>query len=153
MNQSERQDAIRSRLDALGACSYPDLAEWLGMPLESIPRLLAGCRAGGYAVGYFESWNLESLQGVLDAAEQTRSLVIVGFNGEFLSGTGRLVPERLALHGALGKAAAESSSVFACLERPMTARHLGIAEALREAIAEEMSRDQRVFCIGEDIAV
>ena len=35
----------------------------------------------------------------------------------------------------------------------MTTRHLGIAEALREAIAEEMTRDDRVFCIGEDIAV
>lgn len=81
------------------------------MPLESIPRLLAGCRAGGYAVGYFESWNLESLQGVLDAAEQTRSPVIVGFSGEFLSGRERLAPERLALYGALGRAAAEASSV------------------------------------------
>ena len=26
-------------------------------------------RRGGYAIGYFEAWNLESLQGVLDAAE------------------------------------------------------------------------------------
>jgi pyruvate dehydrogenase E1 component beta subunit len=33
------------------------------------------------------------------------------------------------------------------------AKRLGIAEALREAIAEEMERDERVFCIGEDIAV
>jgi pyruvate/2-oxoglutarate/acetoin dehydrogenase E1 component len=32
-------------------------------------------------------------------------------------------------------------------------KRMGIAEALREAIAEEMERDQRVFCIGEDIAV
>ncbi len=32
-------------------------------------------------------------------------------------------------------------------------KRLGIAEALREAIAEEMRRDERVFCIGEDIAV
>ena len=32
-------------------------------------------------------------------------------------------------------------------------RRLGIAEALREAISEEMERDERVFCIGEDIAV
>ena len=32
-------------------------------------------------------------------------------------------------------------------------KQLGIAEALREAIAEEMERDQRVFCLGEDIAV
>ena len=29
----------------------------------------------------------------------------------------------------------------------------GIAEALRDAIAEEMQRDERVFCIGEDIGV
>jgi pyruvate/2-oxoglutarate/acetoin dehydrogenase E1 component len=29
----------------------------------------------------------------------------------------------------------------------------GIAESLRDAIAEEMQRDERVFCIGEDIAV
>jgi pyruvate/2-oxoglutarate/acetoin dehydrogenase E1 component len=32
-------------------------------------------------------------------------------------------------------------------------KRMGIAEALREAIAEEMDRDERVFCIGEDIAV
>jgi pyruvate dehydrogenase E1 component beta subunit len=35
----------------------------------------------------------------------------------------------------------------------MTNRRLGIAEALREAIAEEMRRDDRVFCIGEDIGI
>ena len=29
----------------------------------------------------------------------------------------------------------------------------GIAESLRDAIAEEMERDETVFCIGEDIAV
>src|SRR5215212_7250881 len=36
---------------------------------------------------------------------------------------------------------------------PSTARRLSVAEALREAIAEEMERDQTVFCMGEDIAV
>jgi ketose-bisphosphate aldolase len=81
------------------------------MPLESIERLMCRCREGGYAVGYFESWNLESLQGVLDAAEQTRSPIIVGFNGEFLSRDGRLAAERLALYAAMGKAAAESARV------------------------------------------
>ena len=81
------------------------------MPLVSIPQLMSACQAGSYAVGYFESWNLESLQGVLDAAEQTRSPVIVGFNGEFLSHAGRLASERLALYGALGRAAAESATV------------------------------------------
>ena len=32
-------------------------------------------------------------------------------------------------------------------------KRLSIAEALREAIAEEMRRDERVICIGEDIGV
>jgi ketose-bisphosphate aldolase len=81
------------------------------MPLESIARLMAESASGGYAVGYFESWNLASLQGVLDAAEQTRAPVIVGFNGEFLSLPHRLTSERLALYGALGRAAAVSSTV------------------------------------------
>ena len=81
------------------------------MPLESVPHLLRDCQAGGYAVGYFESWNLESLQGVIDAAEHTRSPVVIGFNGEFLGSQQRLASERLILYGALGSAAARSSSV------------------------------------------
>jgi pyruvate dehydrogenase E1 component beta subunit len=32
-------------------------------------------------------------------------------------------------------------------------KHLSIAEALREGIAEEMDRNPRVFCLGEDIGV
>jgi ketose-bisphosphate aldolase len=102
------------------------------MPLESIARLLAGCRGGGYAVGYFESWNLESLQGVLDAAEQTRSPVIVGFNGEFLSRPDRLTAERLMVYAALGRAAAASASVPCGLifnECPREAWVLGAVDA------------------------
>ena len=80
------------------------------MPLEPIGAMMGRAAAGGYAVGYFESWNLESLQGVVDAAEQTASPIILGFNGAFLSGP-RAAPERLELYAALGRAAAESSSV------------------------------------------
>jgi len=32
-------------------------------------------------------------------------------------------------------------------------RVLTVAEALREAIVEEMERDKSVFCIGEDIGI
>ena len=81
------------------------------MPLRPVPELLHAALARGYALGYFESWNLESLQGVIEAAEQTRSPVIIGFNGEFLTHSERLAPERLAWYGALGRAAAESASV------------------------------------------
>jgi pyruvate/2-oxoglutarate/acetoin dehydrogenase E1 component len=35
----------------------------------------------------------------------------------------------------------------------MSAKRIGIAEALREGIAEEMRRDPKVFCIGEDIGI
>ena len=35
----------------------------------------------------------------------------------------------------------------------MTMKRLSIAEALRECIRAEMRRDDRVFCIGEDIAI
>src|SRR5690348_10878170 len=81
------------------------------MPLEPVGRIVGEAAAGGYAVGYFESWNLESLQGVIDAAERTRSPVLLGFNGEFLSRPGRETDERLVLYAALGRAAAESAEV------------------------------------------
>ncbi|OJW13097.1 MAG: hypothetical protein BGO49_20035 [Planctomycetales bacterium 71-10] len=67
--------------------------------------------AGGYALGYFESWNLDSLAGVIDAAEQAGSPTIVGFNGAFLSDPGRKCEERLSWYAALGRAAAESAAV------------------------------------------
>ncbi len=81
------------------------------MPLEAIGPMMRRAVEGRYAVGYFESWNLESLQGVIDAAEETRSPIIIGFNGDFLSRPTRLAAERLAWYAALGRAAAESASV------------------------------------------
>lgn len=81
------------------------------MPLKPAMELILRARAQGYAVGYFESWNLESLQGVLDAAEKTRSPVIIGVNGEFLSRRSRLAQEELAWHAALYRTAAESAAV------------------------------------------
>ena len=81
------------------------------MPLVSVAGMVKAAMAGAYAVGYFESWSLESLQGVIDAAEAARSPVLIGFNGEFLSRPGRLATERLAWYAALGRAAAESSTV------------------------------------------
>jgi pyruvate/2-oxoglutarate/acetoin dehydrogenase E1 component/TPP-dependent pyruvate/acetoin dehydrogenase alpha subunit len=47
----------------------------------------------------------------------------------------------------------ESETQAVLPEVPGGGRRLGIAEALREAIAEEMRRDPSVFCMGEDIAV
>jgi ketose-bisphosphate aldolase len=81
------------------------------MSIESVTLMMERAVAGGYAVGYFESWNLESLQGVIDASEQTRSPIMVGFNGDFLSHHCSTDVKRLSWYGALGRAAAESVSV------------------------------------------
>jgi ketose-bisphosphate aldolase len=81
------------------------------MPLTPISSLFADAMRGNYAIGYFESWNIESLQGTIEAAEMTRSPVIIGFNGEFLTHADRISIENLDLWGALGKAAAEASAV------------------------------------------
>ena len=42
------------------------------MSCHPVLELIDAAHRQGHAVGYFESWNLESLQGVIDAAEQTR---------------------------------------------------------------------------------
>lgn len=81
------------------------------MPLEAVQDLTQHAYRTGYAIGYFESWNLESLEGVIDAAEHTRSPIIIGFNGEFLSAPTRGAAENLAWYAALGRAAAESARV------------------------------------------
>ena len=81
------------------------------MSLEPISDMMRHARLHKYAVGYFESWSIDSVYGVIDAAETMRSPVIIGFNGKFLSHADRTETERLGLYGALGKAAAEGASV------------------------------------------
>ena len=43
--------------------------------------LLEAARSGGYAVGYFETWDLYSLEAALRAAEAARAPAILGFGG------------------------------------------------------------------------
>ena len=68
-----------------------------------------------YAVGYFESWNLESLLAVVDAAEKTRSPVIIGFNGTFLGNDERNVAENIYHYGSLCRTIAEQTPVLISL--------------------------------------
>lgn len=81
------------------------------MALESIAKLLQHATAHEYAVGYFESWSLESIQGVIDAAERTRSPIIIGFNGEWLADRDGATFGELRLYAAIGRAAAEQARV------------------------------------------
>ncbi|MCC7355597.1 MAG: class II fructose-bisphosphate aldolase [Anaerolineae bacterium] len=80
------------------------------MPLVTYSDILRAARAGGYAVGYFESWDSYSLEAVVEAAEEECSGVIIGFgcsmgnpvwfaNGglEELATLGRLAVKRMSV--------------------------------------------------------
>jgi fructose/tagatose bisphosphate aldolase len=79
--------------------------------LKAIYQMMNDAQVGKYAVGYFESWNFESLQGVIDAAERTQSPVIIGFSGDFLSQRAGATEEDLSAYGAMGRAIAEQARV------------------------------------------
>ncbi len=82
------------------------------MGLVSMATMLKKARNGKYAVGFFESWNLESLKAVIIAAEETRSPVIIGFNAGILTSPKRVLdPENLEYFGAMGKIAARGADV------------------------------------------
>jgi fructose/tagatose bisphosphate aldolase len=96
----------------------------------------------GYAVGYFESWNMESLLAVADAAEAVRSPVILGFSGISLPHPVRTVKEHLADYYALGTAVCDRLPVPACLLFNESARFDWVAEAVQLGFGLVMFTDE-----------
>jgi fructose/tagatose bisphosphate aldolase len=84
------------------------------MPQVQFAEMMAAAEFGGYAVGYFESWNLESLLAVADAATTMRSPVILGFSGIHLPST-EPEKDRLRVFASLAAAVCQSLPVPACL--------------------------------------
>ena len=84
------------------------------MPLVPFPELMADARDGGYAVGYFEPWDLGSLLAVLRGAEQARSPVVAGFSGIFLPTLLRSDMTHLAAFARSGRLACEGSRIPVC---------------------------------------
>src|SRR6478735_6740931 len=85
------------------------------MTLVPFNTLMNDAMVGGYAVGYFESWNLESLLAVADAADAVRSPVILGFSGIYLPHPDRRVRDPLAAYAAMALAVGRGLSVPCCL--------------------------------------
>jgi ketose-bisphosphate aldolase len=71
------------------------------MPIASLHDILHDAQRGCYGVPYCESWNLESAQAVIEAAERVKSPAIVGFNGGFLQHPDRRQPENLAWYAGM----------------------------------------------------
>lgn len=85
------------------------------MSLVSFAELMRAAERGQYAVGYFESWNYESLVAVADAAEQTGSPVLLGFSGIYLAHPHRRTREYLDDYFPFAYQIASHISVPACL--------------------------------------
>lgn len=84
------------------------------MPMASFRELMDRAEKGGYAAGYFESWDLQSLSAVADAAEAVRSPVILGFSGMYMASPRCQVRERVSMYAAMVADACRSVSVPAC---------------------------------------
>jgi ketose-bisphosphate aldolase len=85
------------------------------MSLVHFSELTRHADKHAYAVGYFESWNMESLLAVADAAEHARSPVILGFSGIYLPHPDREVFDRLGDYAALAFEVGRRLSVPCCL--------------------------------------
>jgi ketose-bisphosphate aldolase len=76
------------------------------MVASDLTRLLRDAQAGGYAIGYFEVWNLESTRALVEVAEEEKAPLIVGFNGGLIG-----EHDGLEYYAALARAAVEKSRV------------------------------------------
>ena len=81
------------------------------MTLVSMKSLMNHALTNKYAVGYFEAWNMDSILAVIDAAEKTKSPIIIGFGGQFIGSRKRIIKENIYHYGALGKSIAENTKV------------------------------------------
>ena len=121
-------------------------------------RLMAHARGAGYATGYFECWNLESALAVADAAEATRSPVLLGFSGIYLSHPERLRAERPGLNAALGLEVCRRMSVPASLVFNESADPDRVMQAIRDGYGmvmfsnEDLSPDEQIDQIREIVA-
>lgn len=123
------------------------------MPLVPFNELMAAAKQGGYAVGYFESWNVESLLAVADAAEAARSPVIVGFSGIYLPHPDRLLTDPLEVYAAMGLATCRKLAVPAALVFNESPRLDWVAAAIDAGFNlvmfsdEALDQDRQVDCI------
>lgn len=81
------------------------------MALVNMSNILKCAFEHKFAVGFFESFNMESTQAVLDAAEQMNSPVIIGFSGVFTNSPKREIKENINDYGAMACSMAKNAKV------------------------------------------
>ena len=81
------------------------------MSRVAVNELMKHAKEHKYAVGYFESWNLESTLAVVRAAENMKSPVIIGVCGTYLGEPKRAYKESLTVYQAMLAQIAEEATV------------------------------------------
>ena len=84
------------------------------MAETSFSELMKDAEEGKYAVGYFETWTMESLEAAADAAEKCGSPVILGFSGICLPHPERVRTDDLSHYASLLQSVVSSLKVPAC---------------------------------------
>lgn len=81
------------------------------MSRVSVKELMKHALENKYAVGYFESWSLESTLAVVRAAENVKSPVMIGVCGTYIGEPKRKYKESLTVYHAMLAQIAEEASV------------------------------------------
>jgi fructose/tagatose bisphosphate aldolase len=123
------------------------------MPLVHFRDLMAAAEAGNYAVGYFESWDLVSLLAVADAAEATRSPVVLGFSGLYLSHPDRIAKDPLGTYATMGLAVCSQLSVPATLLFNESPDEVAVLEAAGLGFGLVMYSDETLDARSQRIRV
>jgi fructose/tagatose bisphosphate aldolase len=114
------------------------------MPLVSFDDLMGAAADGNYAVGYFESWDKHSLLAVADAAKLTRSPVLLGFSGYYLSHPERIARDPLSVYAALGREVCQRLPVPAALVYNESPDMASVLEAAGLGFSLVMYSDERL---------
>ena len=104
--------------------------------------MIAAAERGGYAVGYFECWSLESLLAAAAAAERLRSPVILGYSGIQAASPLRCAADPAAVLAAMGRELIRTLSVPACLLFNESPDYQAVVQAVRLGFGLVMYTDE-----------
>ena len=119
------------------------------MSLVSFQDLMKEAESGTYAVGYFESWNLESLLAVADAATRMRSPVILGFSGIHVPDIELGNGDRLSVYAALGKELCRQLPVASCLLFNESPHYDWVIKAIQVGFGLVMFTDENLNALDQ----
>jgi fructose/tagatose bisphosphate aldolase len=114
------------------------------MAIVPVLEMLAEAERARYALGYFESWSLDSLLAVADAAEAMRSPVLLGFSGIYLPHPERIAADPLGVYAAMGLEVCQSLSVPANLVFNESPYEAPVRAAIEYGFGLVMFSDERL---------